>query len=53
MRGKCWRASHTSVRGSRTIDVSDPDAPIFQVADLCLEAEPTAVLPALLEALGG
>jgi len=31
----------------------DPDAPIFQVADLCLEAEPTAVLPALLEALGG
>ncbi len=31
----------------------DPDAPIFQVADLCLEAEPQEVLPALLEALGG
>ncbi len=29
----------------------DPDAPIFQVADLCLEAEPAEVLPALLEAL--
>ena len=31
----------------------DADAPIFQVADLCLEAEPQEVLPALLEALGG
>ena len=30
----------------------DPDAPIFQVADLCLEAEPQEVLPLLLEALG-
>ncbi|MCK4471404.1 MAG: FAD-binding protein [Anaerolineae bacterium] len=29
----------------------DPDAPIFQVADLCLEANPAEVLPALLEAL--
>jgi electron transfer flavoprotein alpha subunit len=29
----------------------DPDAPIFQVADLCLEAEPEDVLPALLDAL--
>jgi len=27
----------------------DPDAPIFQVADMCLEAEPRDVLPALLE----
>ncbi len=31
----------------------DPDAPIFQVADLCLEAEPAEVLPALLEVLNG
>ena len=30
----------------------DPDAPIFQVADLCVEASPQDVLPALLEALG-
>ncbi len=29
----------------------DSDAPIFHVADLCLEAEPQEVLPALLEAL--
>ena len=29
----------------------DPNAPIFQVADLCLEANPAEVLPALLEAL--
>jgi electron transfer flavoprotein alpha subunit len=29
----------------------DPDAPIFQIADLCLEADPQEVLPALLEAL--
>jgi electron transfer flavoprotein alpha subunit len=29
----------------------DPDAPIFQVADLCLEAEPKDVLPALLDVL--
>jgi len=27
----------------------DPDAPIFRVADLCLEADPQEVLPALLE----
>jgi electron transfer flavoprotein alpha subunit len=26
----------------------DSDAPVFQVADLCLEAEPTEILPALL-----
>jgi electron transfer flavoprotein alpha subunit len=31
----------------------DPDAPIFQVADLCLEADPKDVLSALLEVLGG
>jgi electron transfer flavoprotein alpha subunit len=30
----------------------DPDAPLFQVADLCLEADPKDVLPALLEAFG-
>jgi electron transfer flavoprotein alpha subunit len=30
----------------------DADAPIFQVADLCAEASPQDVLPALLEALG-
>jgi electron transfer flavoprotein alpha subunit len=30
----------------------DSDAPIFQVADLCLEADPREVIPALLEALG-
>ena len=30
----------------------DPTAPIFQVADLCLEADPKEVLPPLLEALG-
>jgi len=29
----------------------DPDAPIFEIADLCLEADPAEVLPALLEAL--
>lgn len=29
----------------------DPDAPIFEVADLCVEARPEDVLPALLEAL--
>ena len=31
----------------------DPDAPIFQVADLCLEAKPQEVLPVLLELVAG
>jgi electron transfer flavoprotein alpha subunit len=31
----------------------DPDAPIFQVADMCLEAEPKDILPVLLDVLGG
>jgi electron transfer flavoprotein alpha subunit len=30
----------------------DPEAPIFQAADLCLEADPVDVLPALIKALG-
>jgi len=30
----------------------DPAAPIFRVADLCLEARPQEILPLLLEALG-
>jgi electron transfer flavoprotein alpha subunit len=30
----------------------DPDAPIFQIADLCIEADPQEVLPHLLAALG-
>lgn len=30
----------------------DPLAPIFQIADLCLEVDPREVLPPLLEALG-
>jgi electron transfer flavoprotein alpha subunit len=29
----------------------DPDAPIFEVADLCVEASPEKVLPSLLDAL--
>ena len=35
------------------LDALKPDAPILQVADLCLEAEPKEVLPALLEVLEG
>jgi electron transfer flavoprotein alpha subunit len=31
----------------------DSDVPIFEVADLCLQAEPREVVPALLEALEG
>jgi electron transfer flavoprotein alpha subunit len=30
----------------------DPNAPIFEMADLCVEAEPEEVLPLLLQALG-
>jgi electron transfer flavoprotein alpha subunit len=30
----------------------DPEAPIFSIADLCVEAEPCDVLPRLLKALG-
>jgi len=30
----------------------DPDAPIFEMADLCLEAEPQEIVPVLLELLG-
>jgi electron transfer flavoprotein alpha subunit len=31
----------------------DPEAPIFEVADLCMEADPAEAVPALLEALKG
>ena len=46
---------NAAIEGARFIVAihPDPDAPIFQVADLCLEAEPTEVLPRLLEALRG
>lgn len=30
---------------------ADPDAPLFEMADLCVEAEPEEVLPLLLQAL--
>ena len=44
-----------AIEGARFIVAIHPDpaAPIFQVADLCAEADPREVLPALLEALGG
>ena len=44
---------NAAIEGARFIVAvhPDPDAPIFQVADLCLEAEPQEVLPALLKAL--
>lgn len=44
---------NAAVEGARFILAihPDPDAPIFQVADLCLEADPKEVLPALLAAL--
>jgi electron transfer flavoprotein alpha subunit len=45
---------NAAVEGSQFIVAihPDPDASIFQVADLCVEANPQDVLPALLEALG-
>jgi electron transfer flavoprotein alpha subunit len=45
---------NAAIEGARFIVAihPDPDAPIFQVADLCLEAEPQDVLPVLLETLG-
>jgi electron transfer flavoprotein alpha subunit len=41
---------NAAIEGARFIVAihPDPDAPIFQVADLCLEAKPTEILPALL-----
>jgi len=30
----------------------DADAPVFQVADMCLQADPRVVVPAILDALG-
>jgi electron transfer flavoprotein alpha subunit len=44
---------NAAIEGAKFITAihPDPDAPIFQVADLCLEADPQEVLPALLEAL--
>jgi electron transfer flavoprotein alpha subunit len=44
---------NAAIEGARYIVAihPDPDAPIFQVADLCLEADPRDVLPALVELL--
>jgi electron transfer flavoprotein alpha subunit len=44
---------NAAIEGARFIVAIHPDAsaPIFQVADLCLEADPKEVLPALLETL--
>jgi electron transfer flavoprotein alpha subunit len=44
---------NAAVEGSKFIVAihPEPDAPIFRVADLCLEANPPDVLPRLLEAL--
>ena len=46
---------NAAIEGAKFIAAIHPDhdAPIFQVADLCLEANPAEVLPALLEALEG
>lgn len=44
---------NAAIEGARFIVAIHPDlnAPIFQVADLCVEADPREVLPALVEAL--
>ena len=44
---------NAAIEGARFIVAIHPDrdAPIFQVADLCVEADPREVLPALIEAL--
>jgi electron transfer flavoprotein alpha subunit len=44
---------NAAIEGSKFIAAiyPDSDAPIFQVADLCLEANPVEVLPILLEVL--
>jgi electron transfer flavoprotein alpha subunit len=44
---------NAAMEGSRFVLAihPDPSAPIFQVADLCLESDPQDVLPQLLEAL--
>lgn len=46
---------NAAIEGSKFILAihPDPDAPIFQVADMGLEADPAEVLPALLEAWEG
>jgi electron transfer flavoprotein alpha subunit len=44
---------NAAIEGARFVVAihPDPNAPIFEMADLCVEAEPEEVLPALLEAL--
>ncbi len=44
---------NAAIEGARFIVAihPDPDAPIFQIADLCVEADPREMLPALVEAL--
>jgi len=44
---------NAAIEGARYIVAihPDPDAPIFQVADLCVEADPRDVLPAVVELL--
>jgi electron transfer flavoprotein alpha subunit len=45
---------NAAIEGAEFVAAIHPDAnaPIFQVADLCIEADPQDVLPALLEMLG-